>query len=69
MKNTEKEMSFLDHLEVLRWHLVRSFSSVLIFATLAFIYKDFVFDQVLLLQKILIFLHIDFSVIYLGGLD
>ena len=41
----EKEMSFLDHLEVLRWHLVRAFSSILIFAILAFIYKDFVFDR------------------------
>ena len=48
MKNTEKELSFLDHLEVLRWHLLRASSSILIFATLAFIYKDFVFDQVLL---------------------
>ena len=48
MKNTEKELSFLDHLEVLRWHLLRAGSSILIFATLAFIYKDFVFDQVLL---------------------
>lgn len=47
----EKEMSFLDHLEVLRWHLVRAFSSILIFAILAFIYKDFVFDQVLLAPK------------------
>lgn len=48
MKNTEKELSFLDHLEVLRWHLLRASSSILIFATLAFIFKDFVFDQVLL---------------------
>ena len=46
MKNTEKELSFLDHLEVLRWHLLRAGASILIFATLAFIYKDFVFDQV-----------------------
>ena len=33
MEKTEKEMSFLEHLEVLRWHLVRAFSSVLIFAS------------------------------------
>ena len=51
MEKVEKEMSFLDHLEVLRWHLVRSFSSILIFAILAFVYKDFVFDQVLLAPK------------------
>lgn len=45
-KNTspEKEMSFLDHLEELRWHLVRSTIAVLIIAVIAFIFKRFVFD-------------------------
>lgn len=42
------EMSFLDHLEVLRWHLVRSTIAVLIFMALAFVYKGFVFDKVIL---------------------
>ena len=50
MKNL-KEMSFLDHLEVLRWHLVRSAVSIISFAVLAFINKDFIFDQVLLAPK------------------
>ncbi len=36
------EMSFLDHLEDLRWHLIRAVSSVVIAATLAFIFKDFI---------------------------
>ncbi|SRX55316.1 twin-arginine translocase subunit TatC [Aequorivita sp. CIP111184] len=40
----EKEMSFLDHLEELRWHLVRSTLAVLIVAVLAFIFKRFIFD-------------------------
>lgn len=40
----EKEMSFLDHLEELRWHLVRSTVAVLILALIAFIFKNFVFD-------------------------
>ena len=50
--NTEKqkgEMSFLEHLEVFRWHLVRSFVVVLIFTILAFVYKGFIFDTILLL--------------------
>ena len=47
----EKEMSFLDHLEVLRWHLVRSVAAIILFAVLAFIYKDFVFDKILLAPK------------------
>ena len=43
----EKEMSFLDHLEELRWHLIRSTFAVLILAVLAFLFKDFIFDTIL----------------------
>ncbi len=42
--NTEKEMSFLDHLEELRWHLIRSTLAVVILATVAFLAKGFIFD-------------------------
>jgi len=42
--NSEGEMSFLDHLEELRWHLIRSTLAVVILATLAFLAKDFIFD-------------------------
>ena len=41
------EMSFLDHLEELRWHLIRSVIAILIVATVAFIFKDFIFDVIL----------------------
>ncbi len=41
------EMSFLDHLEELRWHLIRSTVAVLIFAVVAFLMKDFIFDTVI----------------------
>ncbi len=40
-------MSFLDHLEALRWHLVRSVSAIMAGGVLAFIFKDFVFDRVI----------------------
>ena len=40
----EAEMSFLDHLEILRWHLIRAAGSILLFAILAFVFKEFVFD-------------------------
>lgn len=46
-KNPEKEMSFLDHLEDLRWHLIRATLSVIIVAVLAFIFKDFIFDTII----------------------
>lgn len=41
-KKNIDEMSFLDHLEELRWHLVRSVISVMVAAIIAFIFKDFV---------------------------
>ncbi|WP_339903424.1 twin-arginine translocase subunit TatC [uncultured Cyclobacterium sp.] len=44
----ENGMSFLDHLEQLRWHLLRSISAILIFMVLAFLSKGFVFGQVIL---------------------
>jgi sec-independent protein translocase protein TatC len=47
----EGEMSFLQHLEVLRWHLVRSVSAIFIVSIVAFIAKDFVFDTLLLGPK------------------
>ena len=47
-KKNEAEMSFLDHLEELRWHIIRSALAVLVFAIVAFILKGFIFDQVIL---------------------
>jgi sec-independent protein translocase protein TatC len=44
----EGGMSFLDHLEALRWHLFRSVSAILIFTVIAFIAKSFVFGIVIL---------------------
>ena len=41
------QMSFLDHLEELRWHLIRSALSILIFGIIAFMFKDFIFNTLL----------------------
>ncbi|MBL7850505.1 MAG: twin-arginine translocase subunit TatC [Cyclobacteriaceae bacterium] len=43
----EKEMSFLDHLEELRWHLIRSAIAIMIFMILAFIYAPWIFTNVI----------------------
>jgi sec-independent protein translocase protein TatC len=48
---TASEMSFLDHLEALRWHLIRSVLAVVLFGSLAFIFSDIVFDSVILAPK------------------
>ena len=44
----EKEMTFLDHLEELRWHLIRAVSSILILAVVVFLSKDFVWHNVII---------------------
>ena len=45
--SSEKEMSFLDHLEELRWHLIRSTAAVVALAFVAFLFKDFIFDTLI----------------------
>ena len=51
MRDQEKEISFLDHLEIFRWHLIRSAVAILFFAVIAFIFKEIVFDVILLGPK------------------
>src|SRR5690606_41452335 len=46
-KKTPNEMSFLDHLEELRWHLIRSTFAVVIIGTIAFLMKDFIFGTII----------------------
>lgn len=47
----EAEMSFLDHLEVLRWHLMRIAICIGFFSILAFLFKHIVFDLIVLAPK------------------
>jgi sec-independent protein translocase protein TatC len=50
-KITEGEMSFLEHLEVMRWHLLRSIAAIVILALVAFVFKEIVFDKIILAPK------------------
>ncbi|MCS7004313.1 MAG: twin-arginine translocase subunit TatC [Cytophagales bacterium] len=45
--NVDKEMSFLDHLEELRWHLIRSIIAILIFTVAAFFSKYYIFHVII----------------------
>ena len=45
--STGAEMSFIDHLEVLRWHLVRSAAVLISIAIVVFIYVDWIFDNII----------------------
>lgn len=44
----EGEMTFLQHLEELRWHLIRAFIAIVAGAIVAFLFKDIIFDHIIL---------------------
>lgn len=50
-KSLEAEMSFFDHLDVLRKHLIRSSLAIIVFTGIAFAYYDFIFDTIIMGPK------------------
>jgi sec-independent protein translocase protein TatC len=44
----EKEMSFLEHLEEFRWHIIRALISIAVFAIAAFIFREKIWYYVIL---------------------
>jgi len=44
-------MSFLEHLEELRWHLIRSTVVIFLMAIVAFVFHNFIFDNIILAPK------------------
>ncbi|MEO6522444.1 MAG: twin-arginine translocase subunit TatC [Mucilaginibacter sp.] len=50
-KSIEGEMSFFDHLEVLRWHLIRAAVAVIIFGGLAFYFFDDIWNTIIMGPK------------------
>jgi sec-independent protein translocase protein TatC len=51
MSKPKKDMSFLGHLEVLRWTLIRSTGAIFAFGIVAFMMKDFIFNKIILAPK------------------
>lgn len=47
-KSIEAEMSFFDHLDVLRGHLIRASIAILTFTILAFTFYDFIFTKIIM---------------------
>jgi sec-independent protein translocase protein TatC len=47
-KKGEQEMSFLEHLETLRWHIIRAVVAIASMTILAFIFKKLIFDHIIL---------------------
>ena len=50
-KKKKNGMSFLGHLEELRWHLLRAFLSIFIIAIAAFVFREIIFDKIILAPK------------------
>ena len=50
-RNNDSEMGFLDHLEALRWHIVRAVIAIVVFTVLAFLNKQIIFDDIILAPK------------------
>jgi sec-independent protein translocase protein TatC len=51
LKNENSEMTFLDHLESLRWHIIRSVIVIFVLACVAFTNKEILFDGIILAPK------------------
>ncbi|GAP69801.1 Sec-independent protein translocase TatC [Bacteroidales bacterium 6E] len=45
------EMSFLEHLEELRWHLIRSVLAIMVMAIVAFVFQNFIFTEIIFKPK------------------
>jgi len=50
-KDSKEEMSFLEHLEELRWHFIRAFLAIIIISIVVFIEKNLIFDKIILHPK------------------
>lgn len=47
-RDSKAEMSFIDHLEELRWHIIKAVIAILIGAIIVFIYSDYIVDKIIL---------------------
>jgi len=45
--NAEREMSFLEHLEELRWHIIRSLAAIVVIAVAAFVFREWLFQTII----------------------
>jgi sec-independent protein translocase protein TatC len=50
-KNPEREMTFWEHLEELRWHIIRSVLAIVGMTIVALIYKEYIFDHIILAPR------------------
>lgn len=46
-RGQDREMTFIDHLEELRWHIVRSLLALIVAAVVIFLYIDWIYDNII----------------------
>lgn len=51
IEDATKDMSFVEHLEELRWHIIRSLGAILVFTILVFIFTKPIFDNIIFAPK------------------
>lgn len=51
LRDESEVAPFGDHLDDLRKHLIRSFIAIIVLAIIAFVYKDIIFDKIILYPK------------------
>ncbi len=47
-RSNDSEMTFVDHLEALRWHIMRAVIAIMVAAVVIFLNIDWVFDNVVM---------------------
>jgi sec-independent protein translocase protein TatC len=50
-KNRSEAQGFLEHLEELRWHLIRAIIGIVIVAIVVFLFHDYIFNEIILAPK------------------
>lgn len=50
-KTNDTDMTFLDHLEELRWHIIRSLIAIIGCASIIFVFKNFTFENIIFAPK------------------
>jgi len=51
VKKFKDEMSFLEHLEELRWVIIKSLFAIVVGGTIAFFFRQFIFDNIILIPR------------------
>jgi sec-independent protein translocase protein TatC len=68
MSEQPKEMSFLGHLEELRWHLVRSTAVIFVIAIVLFVFQKTIYDEFIIAHTHSDFITYDFFCKALGSI-